>query len=209
MSADERPAHELWIEETNRRVCSMLVAEQPEIRESQLKWYVHGATPEQAAKDTFDLVMELWGQGSPTSRDYAVYPLPPKDPRDEAFVNPTIVGQYYAVFWVGKPIAYYRRYYYRTVEDVIDDFSQRIDLGQLGEGCGPHYVIWAHGQIMATVREPDEDEGSEGNYTVHCDDSSMPFEEGMPWPGWPTHEEWNASGRGQLTFDPDRAKGQE
>ena len=102
---------------------------------------------------------------------------------------------FYLVTREAEIIAAYHPTYFRSAREVVADF---IDLFRSEEDwdCQDNdYVVWScPNRVVAVVR-----------WRAMKEEQHMEFPEPtpspglcLPWPGWPTREEWIKSGRGDL-----------
>jgi hypothetical protein len=104
-------------------------------------------------------------------------------------------------------VAVYHPAYYRSVGEVVIDF---IDLCRSDSGWEDRrldhcdFVVWGNayqGRVLAAMRWNPDTQNQET--TLFPEDARDLME---PWPGWPTREEWIASGRGDLWWTEERGE---
>lgn len=132
--------------------------------------------------------------GQPDVLDRPQPPPHPKGPR--AWGLEHIEGAY-LVMQKGDLVAVYNPVYFRTTNEVVADLLELV-AGGLEGPWGDDYVIWCSSRVMAVVHQLMDEPRHQ--VVLFNDPRNDPNESRPPsrWPGWPSHDEWVASGRGPL-----------
>ncbi len=131
----------------------------------------------------------------------AIFPAFPDDKLGQAMAKfGSYASGYYRVVNETALAAVYNSIYYHSVGEVIADLLERIKTEEVKGKWGSDFAIWTDGRILAVLHEPWEGEQLKVvRFTEENNDPGGAHHAHMR--GWPTRDQWLASGKGPLWFD--------
>lgn len=210
--ADTRTPFDIWRWEMDQLVHDLTDRWSPDssdpdganLERQQRDWFAHGMPVEEAAERTALMMIRL---GVFKDRvTYTCFPDPPRHPNGE-IKGPDYGwgGGGYRVLNDADMVAVYIPIYYRSTDEVIPDLIKRLKAEEIKGKWSGDFVIWHAGRIRAVLRESmtsTRPRWSVIRFTTRrrvarADDAHKHA------PGWPTRQQWIASGKGPLWFDKD------
>jgi hypothetical protein len=97
----------------------------------------------------------------------------------------------------GDVVIAYHPVYFRSINEVVRDLLELIRAGLEGP-WGEDYVVWCSCRVMAVIHQLMNEPCQQ--VVLFNDPRNDPIQGRIipPWPFWPTHDEWVASGCGDL-----------
>jgi hypothetical protein len=132
-----------------------------------------------------------------TQRGVIYRPKPPPHPDKTSDWGLEHLDGVYIVMQKGDPVVAYHSTYFRSTNEVVADLIDLIHGGLKGP-WGEDYVVWCSGRVMAVIHQPMDQ--FHLRVVLFNDPRNDPIggRSVLPWPCWPTYEEWVERGRGDL-----------
>ena len=134
---------------------------------------------------------------STLQREVIYRPKPPPHPEKTSDWGLEHLDGIYIVMQKGDPVVAYHSTYFRSTNEVVADLIDLIHGGLKGP-WGEDYVVWCSGRVMAVIHQPMDQ--FHQRVVLFNDPRNDPVggRNVVPWPCWPTYEEWVERGRGDL-----------